>query len=270
MSHVARWSVLLVVTLGVGVAVAAAVTHVVAQPAPGLAPGMRAALDDADNPPRSDRAKKRGSGSTARPAGETPAYGIPSGAGKTGFNSSPRRKPKAKGKAAAKTGFGEPLQLYGAPQAPASPPPALPPSPDSVRKAQTPATATSLGRLPTTPGGAVLPPPPIADLALPYVLPPRKKLLLEQDAFEQVGIRAGAFLVKPAIEVSEGHDTDPARIPGGRGSWFTTVAPELNHDRPRLSVLHAAVPQRHLRLVLGPVQPEIRGLPDQTVAAAQG
>jgi hypothetical protein len=40
-------------------------------------------------------------------------------------------------------------------------------------------------------------------------------------------VRAGAFLVKPAIELTEGYDSNPARVLGGKGSWFTTVAPEL-------------------------------------------
>ena len=68
----------------------------------------------------------------------------------------------------------------------------------------------------------------IAALPPPYFLVPRKKALADLDPFEQVGIRAGAFLVKPAIELSEGYDTNPARVSGGKGSWFTLVAPELN------------------------------------------
>ena len=46
-------------------------------------------------------------------------------------------------------------------------------------------------------------------------------------AFEPLGIRLGAFLVKPSIEVTRGHDSNPARTPAGKSSDFTLVAPEL-------------------------------------------
>jgi hypothetical protein len=55
----------------------------------------------------------------------------------------------------------------------------------------------------------------------------RKRLIVEQDPYEQLGIRAGAFLLRPAIETTTGYDTNPARVSGGRGSAFIRVAPEL-------------------------------------------
>jgi hypothetical protein len=48
-----------------------------------------------------------------------------------------------------------------------------------------------------------------------------------QDAFEPLGLRIGTFLVKPSIEVTRGHDTNPARLPGGKSSGFTVVEPAL-------------------------------------------
>ncbi len=55
----------------------------------------------------------------------------------------------------------------------------------------------------------------------------RRRTAAEEDAFAQLGLRAGAFLVSPAVEVVGGYDTNPARAPGGRPSAFVTVSPEL-------------------------------------------
>ena len=55
----------------------------------------------------------------------------------------------------------------------------------------------------------------------------RRRTAVEEDAFAPLGVRAGAFLVLPAIEVTGGYDTNPARTPSGRASSFVTVSPEL-------------------------------------------
>lgn len=251
-----RCSVLVVATIGVGVVIAAiAGTRVMAQQqALTLAPDIRTSLDDSDNPSRPNRAKKRAQPSDTRPVGEVPIYGIAPGTGKSGFVSSQRRRSNA---ARTKTGsgVGAPLQLSSTPDAPATPPapppPPLAPLSDTLRKTQATATSqpTAIANQSATtnaPPTTLVPPapqlvptttpqlvPPDPQLVAnptppPYVLPQRKKPLPDQDAFEQVGIRAGAFLVKPAIEVSEGYSTNPAAVPGGIGSWFTTTAPELN------------------------------------------
>jgi len=47
------------------------------------------------------------------------------------------------------------------------------------------------------------------------------------DPYAPQGVRAGAFLVKPAIEIRSGYDSNPARIRNGRGSAMIVVAPEL-------------------------------------------
>jgi hypothetical protein len=219
-------------------------TQVAAQQDQTLAPDFRTSLDDSENPSRPNGLRKRAPLSDTRPVGEVPSYGIAPGTGRTGFASSPRRQPKTKGKT--KPGAGAPLQLSGAPDLPTAPPPPLSPLPDSSRKAQAnarnqpaaPAAAPATPQLvapppqlvPTTPPQLVQPDPQlVVNPTPPYVLPPlRKQPPPDQDAFEQVGIRFGAFLVKPAIEVSEGYNTDPAGIPGGVGSWFTAISPELN------------------------------------------
>ena len=46
----------------------------------------------------------------------------------------------------------------------------------------------------------------------------RRRTAVEEDPYAQLGLRAGAFLVLPAVEVTGGYDTNPARTPGGRGS----------------------------------------------------
>jgi hypothetical protein len=55
----------------------------------------------------------------------------------------------------------------------------------------------------------------------------RRRTATEQDAFAPLGLRTGAFLVLPSVEVIGGYDTNPARTPNGRPSSFVTVAPEL-------------------------------------------
>lgn len=49
----------------------------------------------------------------------------------------------------------------------------------------------------------------------------------EEDSFESLGLRAGAFILRPAIEAKAGYDTNPTRVVNGRGSSMWTVAPEL-------------------------------------------
>lgn len=55
----------------------------------------------------------------------------------------------------------------------------------------------------------------------------RRRTTPEEEAFAQLGLRTGAFLVSPAVEIIGGYDTNPARTPGGRASPLITVAPEL-------------------------------------------
>jgi hypothetical protein len=55
----------------------------------------------------------------------------------------------------------------------------------------------------------------------------RRPLVPLQDPFEPTGVRVGDFLLRPSIELSRGLDTNPARVPNGRSSQFTLVAPEL-------------------------------------------
>jgi hypothetical protein len=56
---------------------------------------------------------------------------------------------------------------------------------------------------------------------------PVRKHYAEEDPFGPVGIRAGSLILRPAIEVSVGHDSNPPRAQNPTGSAFETVAPEL-------------------------------------------
>ena len=57
--------------------------------------------------------------------------------------------------------------------------------------------------------------------------PPRRKLKVDGDPFGQVGNYVGGFLVKEAVEVSGGYDTNPGRFAQPQGSAFYRIAPEL-------------------------------------------
>jgi hypothetical protein len=56
---------------------------------------------------------------------------------------------------------------------------------------------------------------------------PVRKHYAEEDPFGPVGIRAGSLILRPAIEVSAGYDSNPPRANNPIGSGFETVAPEL-------------------------------------------
>ena len=55
----------------------------------------------------------------------------------------------------------------------------------------------------------------------------RRRTAADEDAFAPLGLRTGAFLVLPSVEVTGGYDTNPARVPGGKASSLVTVSPEL-------------------------------------------
>ena len=57
--------------------------------------------------------------------------------------------------------------------------------------------------------------------------PPRKRLRIDDDPFGPVGDYAGSFLIKSAVELRGGYDTNPGRTSVPRGSPFYVVAPEF-------------------------------------------
>jgi hypothetical protein len=59
------------------------------------------------------------------------------------------------------------------------------------------------------------------------VLPPRRRPIIEEEPFQPAGFRAGAFTVRPAVEAAGGYDSNPHRVPNGRGSWFAIGGADL-------------------------------------------
>jgi hypothetical protein len=55
----------------------------------------------------------------------------------------------------------------------------------------------------------------------------RRQPARNDNPFDPLGISAGAFLLRPAIELSGGYDSNPARIQAPRGSLVAIVAPEV-------------------------------------------
>jgi hypothetical protein len=74
---------------------------------------------------------------------------------------------------------------------------------------------------------AAKPPVPPAVAGTVPGQPQRRRLRLDDDPFGAVGDHAGGFLIKGAIEVGAGYDTNPARTNIPRGSGFYKVSPEL-------------------------------------------
>ena len=153
-----------------------------------------------DNP-RSDSA-------TRRLGLEVPTYGYPPGfgAGTIGFDSTgaARRKGRQKLKPA-KTA------IPSAAVAPAAPPgtPGLRPVPQSGRH-----------------GAPVIEPLPGFAPAPSIVAPPRRAVV-DPAPFEPLGLREGVFLIRPAVEISAGYDSNPPHISPPKGSSEFIVAPEL-------------------------------------------
>ncbi len=131
--------------------------------------------------------------------GQIPTYGIPaaSGASEAGFDSLNRTRKKPK--------------LY-----PGQARPKLSPGPGS------PAPVASLA-----PVRLSIPPLSPALTGTVVGQPPRKRLKVDDNPFGAVGDYAGGFLVKSAVELSAGYDTNPGRLLVPQGSPFSVVAPEF-------------------------------------------
>jgi len=190
------------------------------------------------------------------------------GAGDTGFNSSnvPRKRPAQvpnQGTAIAPpddTTFlpvpPEPPQVSSIPPS-LPPPPApavfpakaaarpgaiLPPPPELLPISNPPPVVYPLSAA-TRPGATLAIPPPqdfqgSASTPPPGTPPPNTLPLgtvphgtlpiAAGDPYEALGIKAGSFLILPAIELSPGYSTNPQHAPGGPGSVYYVVAPELH------------------------------------------
>jgi hypothetical protein len=141
--------------------------------------------------------------------GQIPIYGQPaaSGAATSGYDSLNRRRQKPK---------------YYPGQARTKPPigPGSPPRPPIA--SNTPLRLS----IPPSDSASKPPIPPAVAGTIPGQ-PPRKRLRVDDDPFGAVGDYAGSFLVKSAVELSGGYDTNPGRLLVPKGSPFYVIAPEF-------------------------------------------
>jgi hypothetical protein len=145
--------------------------------------------------------------------GRIPTYGLAaaSGASGSGYDSlnRTRRKPK----------------LY-----PGQARPKPPPGPGSPAPVISNGPANSNGRLrlsipPSDTANKAPIPPAMAGTVAGQPL--RKRLRIDDDPFGAVGDYAGSFLIKSAVELGGGYDTNPGRTFVPKGSPFYVVAPEF-------------------------------------------
>jgi len=119
----------------------------------------------------------------------------------------------------------------------------LPPIPESLPVSNPPAQVYP--KAAANRPGAVVPIPPAANFAAfipsastpPPGTPPLNTLLpglpqhplpiAEGDPYAPLGIRAGSFLLYPAVELSAGYNSNPENVPHGPPSSLFVVAPEL-------------------------------------------
>ncbi|MBR1266889.1 outer membrane beta-barrel protein [Bradyrhizobium sp. AUGA SZCCT0222] len=139
--------------------------------------------------------------------GAIPRYGLPaaSGASSSGYDSLNRKLQKPKyypGQVRPKP-----------PPGPGSRPPLLSNTP--LRLSIPPSQTANKAPIPPAMAGTVV------------GQPARKRLKIDDDPFGAVGDYAGSFLIKSALELRGGYDTNPARIAVPRGSPFYVVAPEF-------------------------------------------
>jgi hypothetical protein len=143
--------------------------------------------------------------------GRIPTYGLPaaSGASEHGFDSlnRTRKKPKL-----------YPGQVRPKPPGPGNPAPA----------ARAPVISNGRVRLSPPPSNTANK-TPIAPAMAGTVTgqPQRRRLKVDDDPFGAVGDYAGSFLIKSALELRGGYDTNPGRLQTPVGAPFWVVAPEF-------------------------------------------
>jgi hypothetical protein len=162
--------------------------------------------DSAIDPAYDDTLRRKDTRAPSR-IGQVPSYGLPaaSGASDSGFDSLNRTRKKPK------LYPGQPKPKP--PPGPGSPPPveskwplrlSIPPSETANKTPLAPAMAGTVDGQ-----------------------PPRKRLKVDDDPFGAVGDYAGSFLIKSAVELSGGYDSNPGRLPQEKGLPFWVVAPEF-------------------------------------------
>ncbi|MGY3131781.1 hypothetical protein ACVWZM_002463 [Bradyrhizobium sp. USDA 4501] len=167
-------------------------------------------LPDADRDRRSSSSSSSSTPTTTR-IGQVPTYGLPAanGASTSGYDSLNRKRQKPKyypGQAKPKP-----------PAGPGSPQPTSPPlnATGQLRLSIPPSETANKTPLPPAMAGTIV------------GQPPRKRLKIDDDPFGAVGDYAGSFMVKTAVEVMAGYDTNPGRLYSPQGRAFYMVAPEF-------------------------------------------
>jgi hypothetical protein len=165
----------------------------------------------ADPDARSDLTPRKRDRPAPSRIGQVPTYGLPaaSGAGSSGFDSLNRTRQRPK---------------YYPGQARPKPPA----GPGSLPPATAPLNAAGQLRLSIPPSESANK-PPIAPAMAGTVpgQPPRKRLRGDDDPFGAVGDYAGSFLIKSALEVSGGYDSNPGRTFQPKGLPSYVIAPEF-------------------------------------------
>ena len=162
--------------------------------------------ESAIDPTYDDRLRGKNTRAPSR-IGQVPSYGLPaaSGASDSGFDSLNRKRKKPK--------------LYPGQAKPKLPPgPGSPPSVESrlpLRLSIPPSESANKTPLPPAMAGTVV------------GQPLRKRLRVDEDPFGAVGDYAGSFLIKSAVELSGGYETNPGRLPEQKGLPFWVIAPEF-------------------------------------------
>src|SRR5690242_9642502 len=169
-----------------------------------LAPKLQT---DPRKPPKFQKVSKPDRTPFGQPQTFTPQFAPAAGAGRTGFDSTNTRKKNAARKPSPNAGAR--AIAPGLPQ------------PLAITPDQKPANA-AFAQAPAAPPGT----PPVV-IGPIRKLPPKRKAHVEPpDPYEQLGIRAGAFDLYPALELIGGYATNPGAEPDPHGAALYTIAPE--------------------------------------------
>jgi hypothetical protein len=170
---------------------------------------LRRTAAEVNDPFASPRLPESEQLASPRRSGPIPKYGLPAanGAADTGYDSLNRKRKQAK--------------YY--PAQPRPKPPIGPGGPP--RPAVASNTPLRLSIPPSESAHKTPIPPAMAGTIAGQ--PPRKRLKVDDDPFGPVGDYAGSFLIKSAVEVSAGYDTNPGRLAAAQGRPVYVVAPEF-------------------------------------------
>jgi hypothetical protein len=143
--------------------------------------------------------------------GQSPTSGLPAanGASDSGYDSLNRKRKKPK----YYPGQARPKPPVGPGSAP--PPLVTPVVSGRARIAPPPSETANRTPLPPAMAGSVV------------GQPARKRLRIDDDPFGAVGDYAGSFLLKGAVELSAGYETNPGRLAVPQGLPFYVIAPEF-------------------------------------------